>query len=112
VAHDYGARALSVDALRRLLEHIRQAGIDPSEPFLPPLERFDSIACADPVPWLVAAVLEQLEKREHYSTFYVGATALERLEDIHALGFGSPEMERRLDLVRRRIDHARQRSHP
>ena len=25
------------------------------------------------------------------------------------LGFGSPEMERRLDLVRQRIDHARQR---
>jgi FkbM family methyltransferase len=107
VAHDYGARAVSVNALRQLLEYIRQAGVDPNEPFLPPLERFDSIPCAEPIPWLVAAVLEQLEKREHYSTFYVGAAALERLEDIHALGFGSPEMERRLSLVRLRIDHAR-----
>jgi FkbM family methyltransferase len=108
VAHDYGARAVTVTALKQLLEYIRRAGVDPSEPFLPPPERFDSIPCgAELVPWLVAAVLEQLEKREHYSTFYVGPTALGRLEDIHALGFGSPEMERRLDLVRLRIDYAR-----
>ena len=107
VAHDYGARAVSVTALKQLLVYIRHAGVDPNEPFLPPPERFDSIPCAEPTPWLVAAVLEQLEKREHYSTFYVGAAALERLEDIHALGFGSPEMERRLSLVRLRIDHAR-----
>ncbi len=109
VAHDYGARAVSVNALKQLLEFIRHAGVDTSEPFLPPPERFDSIPGAEPVSWLVAAVLEQLEKREFYSTFYAGAAALERLEDIHALGFGSPEMERRLALVRQRIDHARHR---
>jgi FkbM family methyltransferase len=110
IGHDYGARAVTVIALRQQLEYIRQAGVDPNEPFLPPPERFDSIPFgAAPLPWLIAAVLEQLEKREHYSTFYVGPTALQRLEDIHALGFGSPEMERRLALVRLRIDQARQR---
>jgi FkbM family methyltransferase len=109
VAHDYGARAVSVNALRKLLEYVREAGVDPNEPFLPPPERFDSIPGAGAVPWLVAAVLEQLEKREYYSSFYAGAAALERLEDIHALGFGSPEMERRLSLVRLRIDHARRK---
>jgi hypothetical protein len=55
------------------------------------------------VRWLVAAVLEQLERRERFSSFYAGPNALERLEDIHALGLGSPEMTRRLDLVRRRF---------
>ena len=110
VSHDYGARTVGVIALKRLLEHIRLTGVDPNEPFLPPLERFDSVPFgADPVSWLIAAVLEHLEKREHYSTFYVGPTALGRLEDIHALGFGSSEMERRLDLVRLRIDQARRR---
>lgn len=108
VAHEFGARAVTVNALRQLLAYIRQAGVDPSEPFLAPPERFESIPATEPVSWLVAAVLELLEKREHYSTFYVGAAALERLEDIHALGLASPEMERRLDLVRRRIDLARQ----
>jgi hypothetical protein len=97
-------------ALKQLLEHIRRTGFDPNEPFLPPLERFDIIPSgADPASWLIASILEHLEKREHYSTFYVGPTALARLEAIHALGFGGPEMERRLELVRLRIELARQK---
>ncbi len=103
-AHDLGERAQSVNALTRLLANIRQSGVDPSEPFLAPLERFDSIAPEpEPARWLVAAVLEQLEHRERFSSFYAGPNALERLEDIHALGLGSAEMTRRLNLVRLRI---------
>jgi FkbM family methyltransferase len=105
VAHDYGERAVSVNALSQLLARIRHAGVDPSEPFLPPLERFDSISFGDePARWLVAAVLEQIERRGWFSSFYAGPAARERLEDIHALGHASPEMDRRLDLVRRRFD--------
>ena len=102
VANDYGERGVAVDALARLVESIQQAGaVDPNEPFLAPLERFDSIAPGDALgKWIVAAVLEQLERRERLSTFYAGPAALSRLEAIHALGFGSPEMERRLELVR------------
>jgi FkbM family methyltransferase len=104
VAHDVGERAVSVGALKSLLAYIHENGVDLSEPFLAPLERFDSIAPdSDLVRWLVAAVLEQLEHREYYSSFYAGPNARERLEDIHALGLGSPEMTRRLDLVRRRF---------
>ena len=107
-AHDYGERAASVGALLQLLSYIRHAGVDTSEPFLPPLERFDAISVGeDSVCWLVAAVLEQLERRERFSSFYTGPSARERLEDIHALGHGSPEMERRLDLVRQRFDNRR-----
>jgi hypothetical protein len=95
---------MSVNALKSLLAYIHGNGVDVSEPFLAPLERFDSIVPdADPVRWLVAGVLEQLELRERFSSFYAGPEARERLEDIHALGLGSPEMARRLDLVRRRI---------
>ncbi len=95
---------MSVNALKLLLTHIHKNGVDVSEPFLAPLERFDSIVPdAEPARWLVAAVLEQLEHRELYSSFYAGPNARERLEDIHALGLGSAEMSRRLDLVRRRF---------
>jgi FkbM family methyltransferase len=107
VAHDYGERAVAVNSLKLLLTQIQQSGVDTSEPFLAPLERFDSIA---PEPnaahWLVAAVLEQLELRERYSSFYAGPGASERLEDIHGLGLGGPEMTRRLNLVRLRISRA------
>jgi hypothetical protein len=101
-----------VHALTQLLESIRQTGtVDRSEPFLAPLERFDSIAPGEALGnWILAAVLEQLEQRERLSSFYAGAGALERLEVIHALGFGSPGMERRLELVRLCIDRARSRN--
>lgn len=109
VAHDFGQRAVTVKALTQLVESIRRdGGVDPNEPFLAPLERFDSIAPGDTMgEWIVGAILEQLEKREWLSTFYAGPSALDRLEAIHALGFGSPEMERRLDLVHLRINRAR-----
>jgi FkbM family methyltransferase len=104
-AHDYGARAVSVSALNRLIESIRQTGIvDPSEPFLAPLERFDSIAPGEALGnWILGSALEQLERRESFSTFYVGPTCRDRLEAIHALGFAGPDMQRRLELVRLRI---------
>jgi len=109
VAHDFGERAAAVHALTQLVESIRlNGGVDPNEPFLAPLERFDSIAPGEALgSWIVGAILEQLEKRERYSSFYADPSALDRLEAIHALGFGSPEMERRLDLIRLRIDRAR-----
>jgi FkbM family methyltransferase len=110
VAHDYGERATSVGALKQLLTLIHQAGIDPREPFLAPIERFESISIENEmVRWLVAGVLEQLELREWFSTFYAGPSARERLEDIHRFALGSPEMKRRLDLVRRRINEANQK---
>jgi FkbM family methyltransferase len=109
VAHDYGERAVAVNALTQLFESIRLSGVvDPNEPFLAPLERFDSIAPGEALgSWVLAAVLEQLERRERFSSFYAGASALDRLEAIHTLGFGSPEMGRRLELVRLCIDRAR-----
>jgi FkbM family methyltransferase len=102
VANDYGERAVAVNALNRLVESIRQTGAaDPNEPFLAPLQQFDSIAPGETVSnWILGAVLEQLERRERFSSFYAGPSALERLEAIHNLGFGSPEMGRRLALVR------------
>jgi len=110
VAHDYGERATSVAALKQLLALIHQAGIDPQEPFLAPIERFESISIENEmVRWLVAGLLEQLELREWFSSFYAGPSAREQLEDIHRFALGSPEMKRRLDLVRRRINEANQK---
>jgi FkbM family methyltransferase len=109
VANDCGERAVAVNALTRLGEYIRQTGaVDPIEPFLAPLERFESIAPRESLSnWILGGVLEQLERRERFSSFYAGPSALQRLEAIHTLGFGSPEMGRRLELVRLCIAQAR-----
>jgi FkbM family methyltransferase len=109
VAHDFGQRTVVVNSLNRLVDSIRLSGsVDASEPFLAPLARFDTIAPGEMLGnWILAAALEQLEQRERFSSFYAGARALDRLEAIETLGFGSPSMKRRLELVRLCIDRAR-----
>lgn len=113
VANDIGERAVAVTALTRLVDSIRQTGgVDPKEPFLAPLERFDLIDPGNALgEWIVGAILEQLERRERLSSFYAGPSALDRLEAIQTLGFGSPEMERRLELVRLCIAQAKASKH-
>ena len=106
VARDYGARSLAVNALQHLANAIRKNNrVDPSEPFLAPGERFDSA----PAPgvavgkWVLAAVLEEIERLGSFSSFYTGPSAWQRLEIIRKLGFGSAEMERRLRLLQKRF---------
>lgn len=51
----------------------------------------------------MAGVVEELEKLAAFSSFYTGASALQRLEVIRDLHFGSDEMQRRLQLVQQRF---------
>jgi FkbM family methyltransferase len=105
VARDYGARSLAANALRALANVIlNQNQPDPGEAFLAPAERFDTIPPGDVIgDWVLAGVLEELERVGHYSSFYTGMSALQRLELIQKMGFGSAEMERRLHLLRKRF---------
>ena len=78
--------------------------MDVSEPFLPPGERFDSLAPGEALGnWVLASVLEEYERLGSFSSIYTGISARQRLETIRALGFGSAEMERRLGLLYRRF---------
>ena len=105
VARDYGARAAAVAALQRLANSIMQLRrVDPTEPFLAPGQRFDGLPPGPLVGnWILAAALEEWERLGSFSSFYTGESARGRLETIAALGFASPEMERRLHLLRRRF---------
>jgi FkbM family methyltransferase len=105
VARDFGARVVTVSSLTQLNRIADQPGqIDPSEPFLAPAHRFDSIAPGENFDkWLLSAVLEELERVEYFSSFYAGVSARSRLEAIRDLGLGSPEMARRLSLLQQRF---------
>jgi protein O-GlcNAc transferase len=104
VARDYGARSLAVNALQRLGNAIvQQNQVDPTEPFLAPSERFDLVPPGEVIcNWVLAAVLEEIERLSQFSSFFDGVSAKQRLEVIRGLGFGSAEMDRRLQLVRAR----------
>jgi FkbM family methyltransferase len=105
VARDYGARTVAVNALVQLINTIfEQNRVDLSEPFLAPGERFDSVPPGEDLgKWVVAAILEELERLEAFSSFYLGDSARKRLEMIRDLSFGSAEMERRLELLQERF---------
>lgn len=105
VAREYGSRSHAVDALNQLSDVMfQQHQVDPSEPFLTPGERFDSVAPGDSIGnWVLATVLEEKERLGSFSSYYTGAATWQRLETIRTLGFGSAEMERRLSLVQKRF---------
>jgi hypothetical protein len=105
VARDFGARTVAVTALQQLFELLsKPKGLDPSEPFLAPGARFDTIRPrADVQDWLRACVLEELERLSAFSSFFTGNAARGRLERIASLGYASDEMRRRLLLVRTRF---------
>lgn len=109
VAQDYGARSLAVNVLTQLATAIAESGeVDLSEPFLAPSERFDYVSVGESFGnWVYAGVMEQLESLGSYSSFYIAEMARPRLEMIRNLGFGSIEMERRLDLLQQRLGRGR-----
>jgi hypothetical protein len=107
LAFEVGQRQQAVTVLQKLLNLFTSATqtlrLD-DEPFLPPTARY---ACLDPGQnlgnWALSTVLEQLEKLHYFSSYWEGPEALERLETIRQLGFQSPEMERRRQLIRMRF---------
>jgi FkbM family methyltransferase len=105
VAGAFGSRLQAVTALDALARSAAdQRGFDFSEPFLAPCERFERIPVAGREhDWALAAVLEEFECLQSHSSFYSGPASFGRLRAIAQLGFASPEMQRRLELVRARM---------
>lgn len=105
VAREYGARIVAVAALSQLIATLlKDFNPDLSEPFLPPQQRFDTVAPGEQTKnWIAASALEALELAEAYSSFYTGNASKQRLRVMANLGFASKEMTRRLYLVEARF---------
>ena len=105
VANAIGARNEAIRALAKLGQTvITPKLIDSSEVFLTPCSRFDGLVPGESIDqWLEAAVLETLEMLRAYSSYYTGKNSLGNLKRIHALGFGSPAMDRRVRLIQMRF---------
>ena len=105
VARDFGERSLAVEALNELTNHISKTSeINPREPFLLPSRRLESVPPgAGLADWIFTSILESLESFSAFSSFYTRTSAVKRLQMIQSLGFASPEMTRRLDLISKRF---------
>ena len=118
IACEAGERALAASVLSQIVERCTRTDppITDAElacPFLAVSARFDHLAPREPdgappraeiIRWVTAAALEQRERVRAFSSFYTAKdpATLACLETIARLGYQSPEMARRLDLVKRR----------
>ncbi|QKO22877.1 FkbM family methyltransferase [Rhodoferax sp. BAB1] len=105
VAREFGARTVAVSALNALIKYLQATRqVDLGEPFLAASKYFETL---DPrgsiIEWFIGSVLEEFERASAYSSFYTGTSAIPRLENIQRTGFGSPEMARRLELVKKKL---------
>ena len=104
VARELGERKRSNRALETAWHRIQQTReINLSLPFLTPVPESETVEPAGAVDlWSICSLLEGLERGLGYSSFFMGQESLERLEALRQLGLGSPQMQRRLDLMLRR----------
>ncbi len=111
VARDLGSRQVAVQSLIEVLNRADKArGVDVGEPFLAPGPRFDVLPPGPHISnWVVASLLEELERLAAHSSYFIGDGSLERLAGISELGFGSDEMRRRKELVEKRFSRGDRR---
>jgi len=103
LAYELGERVTAVEALRRALPRIPAESYRLlAEPFLAPSSRHERIRIDAPDAWLFSAVGEQIERLGAYSSFLTGTSTLGLLDALVQMPFGSPEMERRRQLIRMR----------
>jgi FkbM family methyltransferase len=103
LAWEFGRRDAAVRALHTAAALLEREAADPyQEPFLCPAPRFEGLTWSpDPAAWVRCATLEQLEKlREFSSIFVTDGTQHVIVEALAQLPQRSPEMDRRLQLVR------------
>lgn len=105
LALEYGARSQALQALAHLANSITQQGrMAPGEPFLTPDAEFETIHPGQALGnWVLAAVLTEVERKGSFSSFYTGQEPRQRLEALVQLGFATPEIQRRLALLKRRF---------
>jgi FkbM family methyltransferase len=93
-----GWRSECVSALRHLALHLERDVLETREPFWPASPRYDDIdPAADPALWFKAAVIEQLERAQKYSSFFGGPS--QDLAWLCEQALAPAEMHRRRALV-------------
>ena len=103
VASDLGYRQQAIKVLDLILKSIRGDGaIFAGEPFLAPTQEFESIDPGSKIGnWIVSAVLTAYERLRAYSSYFSKERTIFLVTKAKELGFCTPEMQRRLDLVQR-----------
>ena len=105
IASEAGQRDNALDVLDQMLQRGQQENqFDMSQPFVPPCERFDRLGLgAQSNHWAICAMHEQFEWICSHSSFYGTEQTIKRLLFVQQLGFLGQDMQRRLNVARRRL---------
>lgn len=109
IATEYGRRGVTVSILQQLMSVIERQSLPVAdEPFLAPPGKpcpvGDSIGR-----WQARAIAESCVRSAVYSDYFKGDGNLPLLDVLCSLGYASPEMERRRQLIRMRHGHRTER---
>lgn len=98
---DIGEREQAAQVLQRLVGHFEADGdIALLEPFLPLSEYHGRLEPNGHLAqWLLASILEQLEKWRTFTSFFGGEESLAFTESVLATGFASPEIIKRHEVI-------------
>lgn len=104
LAREFGARSLAIQALESLVKSATSGvQLSAAEPFLAANSYFDFVdPTKSPGNWVVGSAMEELERSSTFSSYFSDQSARDRLMVIQQLGFGTPEMSRRLSLLNER----------
>lgn len=107
VAVDVGARVNAVQVLTFFLKSIDAhiGELIAGEPFLPPSKEYEKVSPGlIPQNWAIAAALDAYENLRSYSSYFVEPNqTLQIAQEIRRLGYSTPDMQRRANLVSRRV---------
>jgi len=109
IARELGYREKTIKALNILVNYIHQTNkVEFGEPFILPSSRFDSIkldSFEKELPnFIFGLTLHTLEMNDSYSSFYTGKNSLGRLDAIKGIGIIDDEIDRRINLIRKRFN--------
>lgn len=104
IESELGQRDMALANLDRALSLVMSGENVFKEPFLAASNRFESLDSQNKTTnWLMASLLEQLEKLNFFSSYYSGRETLQRLLAIRNTGFQSLEIDRRIQLIKQRF---------
>jgi len=100
----WGAREVALEVLKKAFTEVqRTRRVTFHEPFVPPLPRFDQEDPAGaPGRWFVRTLLEAIERRRAFSSYYLDSAGFQLFELLRNFGCPAPEIERRRQLCRMR----------
>jgi FkbM family methyltransferase len=99
IAHEAGARQLSVQLLEELFSRVQQGG-SPEHPCWPAHPRYDHVAIdGDARTWLLASAVEAYVTRMSFSGYYSKSVCAPMLAWLQDTPYDTPAMERRRQLM-------------